>query len=434
MLVIALATFATAILLSFLLWPISPQTEIDGLTWLSNVPIDSPEEFDLESVQDEIQRSIDKLAEAYPLDYRALHLAGIVCSELKQTANSERLLRSSLEMQSSDNQVRHDLAKLLLLTGRDMEALQILETGRGNGSTQHDFVCLLAETQIRLGRLLEATATLNAGLKRFPNSAKYWRLFGELNLQQGDYADAELYLRKSIELDGASEPAHIALCQSLALQKKSIEANDTRRDLDELRNQNQSKKTAFEEVHRQTFQRFACSTFRSIAILYQDHGDLKSTEQWFERAIRMDPADLQTLSLLANYNRKLGDFETAAEMYRRIVHFQPELISNFTNLANLCMEAGNAQLAEATLRLAAERNVGSGVSHLQLAKFLLLVNRPADAVAPARRAAQEMETVDSFLVLIAALDSSGQSTLSKEVRTQARRVAPIDERLMEIPK
>ena len=59
---------------------------------------------------------------------------------------------------------------------------------------------------------------------------------------------------------------------------------------------------------------------------------------------------------------------------------------------------------------------------------------PADAVAPARLAAQEMETVDSFLVLIAALDSSGQHTQSKEVRKRARRIAPFDERLMEVPK
>ena len=189
---IALATFATAFFLSFLFWPIPPRAEpIDGLTWLSSISIDAPEEFDLESVQEEIQRSIDKLAESFPRDFRVLHLAGIVCSELKQTANAKRMLRSSLEMKPSDNQIRHDLAQLLLLTGRDTEALQILEMGTEIGSTQPDYVSLLAETQIRLGQLSEATATLNAGLKRFQNSAKQWRLLGELQLQQGNYIDAE---------------------------------------------------------------------------------------------------------------------------------------------------------------------------------------------------------------------------------------------------
>ena len=95
------------------------------------------------------------------------------------------------------------------------------------------------------------------------------------------------------------------------------------------------------------------------------------------------------------------------------------------------MEAGNAQLARATLQLAADRNIGGGLSHLQLAKFLLLVNRAAEAVSPALRAIQEMENVESYLVLIAALDSSGQRNQAKEMWTQARRIAPNDERLME---
>lgn len=434
-LAIALTSIVTAILLSFLFWPIPPETvPREALSWLSQVSIDEPEEFDLESVQDEIRTSMEQLLKSYPRDHRALHLSGIVYSELKQTANAERMLRSSLVLEPNDSQVRLDLARLLLSTGRDMEALEILEIDSELGTTQIEFTCLLAETQTRVGQLSEAVMTLQTGLNRFPNAAKPWRMLGELQLQQSDYALAESSLRKSIEMDMESEPAYFALCQSLALQNKSVEAIEARRKFDELRKQNLSKQKSFEEVHKLTFRRFACSSFRSIAILYQDHGDLENTKRSFDRSTMIDPADLQTLSLVANYNRKLGNFETAAEMCRRIVFIQPEVFTNYSNLASLCMEAGNTQLAEATLQLAADRNVGGGLSHLQLARFRLLANKPAEAVSPARRAVREMETVETYLVLIAALDTSEQYDQATQVRTQARSIAPNDERFREKPK
>ena len=106
-LVIALAAFVTASLLSFVFWPIPTQTlPFDGRNWLSQVAMDEPEEFELESVQDEIRISVEPLLESYPRDHRTQHLAGIVYPELKPTANAERTLRSSLELEPSD--ILHD--------------------------------------------------------------------------------------------------------------------------------------------------------------------------------------------------------------------------------------------------------------------------------------------------------------------------------------
>jgi tetratricopeptide (TPR) repeat protein len=315
------------------------------------------------------------------------------------------------------------------MSGRDREALEVLESIRERGETQFAFVCLLVEAQTRLGLISEAVMTLQAALKQFPTAAKPWRMMGELQLQQGNYALAESSLSKSIELDDQNEPAQFALCQSLALQKKSEEATAARRRLDELRTQNRAIQTSFEQVHQQTFRRFACSTFRSMAMLHQVHREPEKAKRAFDRAIQVDPTDLKTLLQMANDHRKLGDYENAADVSRKIVMLQPEELSHYTNLANLCMEAGNAPFAEATLQLAANRNVGGGLSHLLLARFLMLRNKATEAVPPARRAVELLETVDSYLVLIDALDASGKKDMAEAMRTQARKMSPNDTRL-----
>lgn len=430
---VAVATFVIVVLLSFFFWPIPTETdqnEIEyGQRWLLHVETAKPEELNLDSLQEEIRTSIEQLLESYPRDPQSLHLAGIVYAELKQTVNAERMFLASLDIEPNEIQVRHDLAELLLMSGRDQEALEVLEIGRERGETPFAFVCLLAETQSRLGLIPEAVTTLQAALKNFPTAAKQWRILGELQLQQSNYALAETSLRKSIELDGQNEPAQFALCQSLALQKKSEEAIAARLRLDKLRTQNRAIQTSFEQVHQQTFRRFVCSTFRSIAILHQVHRELEKAKAAFDRAIQVDPTDLKTLSQMTNYYRKLGDYENAAEFSRKIVLLQPDELSHYTNLANLCMEAGNASIAQATLQLAANRNVGGGISHQLLARFLMLRNKAAEAVPPARRAVELLETTDSYLVLIDALDASGKKDLAEAVRTQARKTYPNESRL-----
>ena len=430
---VAVAAFVTVVLLTFLFWPIPTETDQNeveyGQRWLSQVEQAKPEVLDLDSIQEEIRTSIEQLLESYPRDPQSLHLAGIVYAELKQTVMAERMFLASLVIEPNEIQVRHDLAELFLMSGRDKEALDVLERGREHGETQFAFVCLLAEAQSRLGLIPEAVTTLQAALEKFPTAAKLWRILGELQLQQSNYALAESSLRKSIELDSQNEPAHFALCQTLALQKKTQEATVARRRLDELSTQNRATQTSFEQVHQQTFRRFACSTFRSIAILHQTHRELEKAKRAFHRAIQVDPTDLKTWSQMANYYRKLGDYENAAEVSRKIVLLQPDELSHYSNLASLCMEAGNAPFAEATLQTAANRNVGGGLSHLLLARFLMLRNKATGAVQPARRAVELLETVDSYLVLIAALDAVGKKDLADAMRTQARKTAPNDSRL-----
>ena len=431
---VAVATFVTVVLLSVFFWPNPIETDQNdveyGQRWLMQVDLAKPEELDLDSIQEEIRTSIEQLLESHRRDPQSLHLAGIVYAELKQTVIAERMFRSSLDIEPNNIQVRHDLAELLLLSGRDKEALEVLELGREHGETQFAFVCLLAEAQSRLGLVPEAVTTLQPALKRFPAAAKQWRMLGELQLQLSNYALAETSLRKSIELDGQDESAHFALCQSLALQKKSEEATTARRRLDELRTQNRASQTSFEQVHQQTFRRFACSTFRSIAVLHQVHREPEKAKRAFTRAIQVDPTDLKTLLQMAIEYRKLGDFENAADVTRRIVFLQPDELSHYTNLANLCMEARNAPFAEATLQLAANRNVGGGHSHLLLARFLMLRNKASQAVPPARRAVELLETVDSYQVLIDALDASGKKEMAEAMRTRARKMSPNGTRLI----
>ncbi len=71
---VAVATFVTVVLLSFVFWP--------------------------------IPTSIEQLLESYPRDPQSLHLAGIVYAELNQTVMAERMILASLDIEPNDSRLK----------------------------------------------------------------------------------------------------------------------------------------------------------------------------------------------------------------------------------------------------------------------------------------------------------------------------------------
>lgn len=298
------------------------------LQWLTTTTARPPKQLSDEAIEAELRPAMLELVEKFPDDYQAYHLAGIVAVRFKQTNLAQPLLRRSLELASNDIQIRMDLADMLLQAGNNDGALELLEAGAADGSNSPNYLHMLADAQLRGGDVKQASQTLVEAIQRFPQSEQNLLSLGKAQLQLGDFAAAELSLRTAISINANNRPALIALSQALAFQTKTEEVSQIREEL-KLMGDGTPEIDSFDSVFEASLRRFACSSFRSLAVVYQRHLDGVTAKHWLDRAHRTDPADSLTLAYLTSYYRNTGEFEAAAEVTRELVQLEPETLHNY---------------------------------------------------------------------------------------------------------
>jgi predicted Zn-dependent protease len=353
------------------------QAEVEAqLQWIVSANIRAPIDLSDEAIERELRPALLELVEKYPDDYQSHHLAGIVAVRFKQTQVAEPRLRRSLELAPDDSQIRLDLADMLLQIGNNDEALELLEAGATGGANSPHYLHSLAEAQLRSGDARRASLTLLDATQRFPDSEPNWLSLGKAQLQLGEYAPAEASLRTAIALNPDNKPNWIALSQALAFQRKTEAAAQVREELKRLGDGTEAT-DSFDSVFSASLRRFACSSFRSLAVVYQRHLDGVRAKHWLDRARQIDPTDVLTLAYLTSYYRNTGEFAAAAEVMRELLLLEPHALHNYVNLANLQMEQGNTAGAEAALRLAVERGVEPKKSLEALNGFLQMLAESA---------------------------------------------------------
>ena len=396
--------------------------------WVAEVSLPEPLEIEFDAVQSELRKSVEELLVSYPDDFKTQHLAGLVYSQLKQSTAAESAFRKSLKLNGRDVQVRIDLAKELMQTGRDEDALEVLlaadtkSVNEGASEKSGALSLLKAELLTRLGQLEEAIETLKAALKLDSRLAAHWLELGKLQMQIGERQMAGESVRKSIELDRDNEQAWLALCQVLSAQRATDELAVAKQEYEKLRAKSRERQRVFEEVHLQSLRRFAVSSYRSLALLYFEHQQAALSLRWFKRALELEPRDLPTLNALMAFYRRSGQLESAIELGRQVLVAGPSDYVNYTNLASLSMESGDAVRAEAVLRLASEQAVAPEQSHLNLAKFLMVVQQPEQAVAAAKLAVAKHESAEAYEVLSQAYEATGNATEANAHRAQSQRL------------
>jgi tetratricopeptide (TPR) repeat protein len=85
-------------------------------------------------------------------------------------------------------------------------------------------------TMYGLGRFPEAQKELETAIPLLPNNADEYYYLGLVHLQQGNYAQAEAYFRRAIEMFGAKPGFHYALATSLEKQGKLKTAREELRE------------------------------------------------------------------------------------------------------------------------------------------------------------------------------------------------------------
>ena len=265
---------------------------------------------------------LNKWVERVPNSPRALDWHGWVCNQMDRRGEAIDDYSRALELRPGRSAVRLRLAQLLIESARQLEALPHLERLLAERPDDPDVLVGLASCDAVQLRTSEARKRLDAVLAVHPEHFGALRLRGKLEREEGNYAEAERWLRKALERKPLDPETRYTLYLVFLAQP------DRQRDAaDEL---------ARWEQGRQTIARVTI-LLRSELIarpkdpdLMAEAGELlfgQGEDQrglfWLNRALSIDPNHKRSHKALAEYYDRTQN-PTLAEAHRRYLAGAPE--------------------------------------------------------------------------------------------------------------
>ena len=385
-----------------------------------------PRSIDTKTEQDRLLAKVEKLVVDYPHSADAMHIAAITYSELLQTDKAATFFKNSLALDNRSPQVLVDYARLLLQTGQQQAAVDLLEPAAISiGSAA--IIDTLGNAYMQIGELEKAAETLDSGAKRLPNDSALRLRLAQVQLQLQQFEGAEKNARAAIDLGRADNAAFTALASALIRLGRREEALEIRGKTVSVKPQAE----ANDEQYKQSFQQFAAHTYGLVAGVYQANRQPAATEELLLESLALDPTAANNLLALGDMLYKQQRAEQAIQVYQRLVEVQPENLFNYNNLASLAVSIGNVPLAEDSLRRAAKADP-TGNATLRLADFLLRLGNSAEASRQAEAAVALLGNADAYIIWISALMADGKTAAALSALLKARETLPGDDRLKNI--
>jgi Flp pilus assembly protein TadD len=271
-------------------------------------------------------RAAVRAARLAPGDSYVVSKAGKYLLDIGRSVAAERALRRAIELNAANHDARRTLIALLRRTGRQEDALRLLEAGNGSDAVvRFDLGVLLRNT----GDLRGAEDALRRAIELEPGLPGAANILAGVLMQAGRQQEAIDLLRP---LAADSEDAHLHHRLGLLY----CEAGDL---------------AAAETALR-----------RSVGLDGRLHGALTTLAGMLERSDRLeeafgllqpaalDSADAMLHFTLGTLRRRLGDLDGAEHSLRRAIALEPGLPGAVNILAGVLMEEGDDAEAMALLQ------------------------------------------------------------------------------------
>ena len=404
-----------------------PAAEPTGNHQASSPQLEFPTQtapIDVEQMQQELLALAQTLETDFATDPLAFHLAGQIYEELKQTKLAEAAWRKCLEQGSAAAGPYAGLAKLLITSGRDLAAIEVLEAAHAKGTQSAETLRELAEAQENLGLLVEAKATLDTVLELDPEDAEAWLAHGRVLMQLKDYEMSEASTLKNIQLSGESEKALVALSTAQVRLKKMAEAAATRQRLVQFQTAKTPSSPSFQEVYDSALRRIAVELFLASSALATENQRPVEAEKYAWRAIELEPSSGRAYMSLIEVQRAQGQLLEAYATEQHLVAIQPDNPLNYVNLASLATQVGKVPEAKQALAKAIALDPNGFVAHYSLVRLHLALGEFADAKQYANEILEHHRSVEAYILLAQVLEAAGEPVAASQAIQQAKLLDP----------
>jgi tetratricopeptide (TPR) repeat protein len=391
----------------------------------------SDQSTSVEQLQSELASTAELLMSQFPRSPEAYHVAAMIFSELKQSQNAESAWRKCIEFRPTESGPYVGLASLLMDKGGDEEAISLLEQLRGSNVGTGEVFSELARGLINLGELAKAKLILDNGIREFPKEAGLWRNKGILEAQVREYENAELSLKRSIELGDRTNSTVNALVTVLIRNQKAEEANRIRQDnLVEKEVSESEKSDTFQIDYEKALRKIAVRLLRLSSAVAIKEIKFELAEGFLTRAISLIPDELECYMDLSSLFRKTKRLDKAIACQVELLDRQPENVLNYINLASVASQAGDFEFAYRTLERATKRFPDVPYPLGELAR-LALAKRDFDGARGwlAKAISLEPNNVEWYFMSAMVAREKGNKEEFSSMINQASKLAPSDPRL-----
>lgn len=133
--------------------------------------------------------------------------------------------------------------------------------------------------------------------------------------------------------------------------------------------------------------------------------DWHGADEAMQRALALEPGNVESLRGAAVLAATLGRLDEAIELHRRVIELDPLNRGAYQHLGAELTAAGRLEEAATALHHALELNPGGGVAHFRLGRVFLLQNQPQMALAEMK---QETDPVTREFGTVLALSALGR--------------------------
>jgi tetratricopeptide (TPR) repeat protein len=255
----------------------------------------------------------ERLVSTFPRDPHALNVLAVVHQRFRNEATSIALWERCLELDPQYTPAISSLAQLASARGDFAEAQRWLSEALRFEPDSSDFAVRLAESLMRQSDLEGAEEVLQRQLEQQPDSADVWRMLGSVREQQGEYAAAQSAWERALAIGGDNLESLLGLATALQRQAMADRAKEYFQRADALRRE-QGVPTEFADTvtaDRQRLKQTLTDTLIQAGRAYANNNRYEEAEAVWQRAVAVDPAQIESRTLLAQIYLQRGDAEAA---------------------------------------------------------------------------------------------------------------------------
>ncbi len=165
-------------------------------------------------------------------------------------------------------------------------------------------------------------------------------------------------------------------------------------------------------------------TLSEAAAVHSRQGNSLESERLLLRAIALDPTNATPCQALAGLYHEAGMLPEERVVRRRLVEIEPYHFDRYVTLAKVCMELGEPESAEATLKLAVAARPEAAEGYATLAQFYLQQSKARKARWFAQEAIRREPTAEGYLFLASTCRVLGDNADAEAALAKARQLAP----------
>jgi tetratricopeptide (TPR) repeat protein len=356
----------------------------------------------VEDLQNAIKSDPD-LAQAYLYLSEGLQRLG-------KTQEAEAALSDALRRDPKNRPARMALAQQELRLGENDQAVSDLEKVMSSSQNDMSAQLLMAQAMANKQEYADADKRMAELLAQAqqPNArALIYRTWAQMKLKEKKPQDARKYASSALDL----EPRNLANFAALAFAY--IQANQGPAGLQDLKRRVEKYPDWAEG-------------YEWLGVMAIKVNDLNAANQWFEKALQLDPKNVRYQRSLAEMYGVEGKMDQAKAAYEAIIAQHPDDAPSLFRAAQLNEQSGNWPRAEALYKHCIELNPKDAASKNNLAYGYLTHNGNVDvALKLAQEAKEQMPsdpTIDDTVAW--AYIQKGSYTAAVEFLKQALEKSP----------